>query len=183
MKINFKDFFAGKVFLYSLLLVLLTGNIVFLALFLCYYTPAQTPHLLKKGEKNIPVYSGKLSFKDGGKLSLVYTEKIVLFELSTPKGNVSFEAERDSFHFYNTFFDSLWEFSNSKNGKNSCFMEDVLFIDLNKDGINDIKVSKNGKYVRKGGKFIKCRSIDGKEKTAEILDGKKLFWKENDFLE
>ena len=102
--------------------------------------------------------------------------------MSTPKGNVSFEAEKDSFHFYNTFFDSLWEFSSSKNGRNSCFLGDVLFIDLNKDGINDIKVSKKGKYVRRGGKFIKCRFIDGNEKTAETLDGKKLFWKENDFV-
>lgn len=182
MKIKCREIFTGKGFLYSLILILFAGNIVFSAFFLHYYTALRVPAAVKKGEKNIPVYSGKLSFKDGGKLTLAYTEKTVLFELSTPKGNVSFEAEKDSFHFYNTFFDSLWEFSSSKNGRNSCFLGDVLFIDLNKDGINDIKVSKKGKYVRRGGKFIKCRFIDGNEKTAETLDGKKLFWKENDFV-
>jgi hypothetical protein len=45
-------------------------------------------------------------------------------------------------------------------------------MDLNKDGINDIKVSKKGKYVRMGGGFIECNSIDVKGKTAETLDGK-----------
>ena len=34
-----------------------------------------------------------------------------------------------------------------------------------------------------GGGFIECNSIDVKGKTAETLDGKKLFWKENDFVE
>ncbi len=183
MKIKCREIFTGKGFLYSLILILFAGNIVFSAFFLHDYTALRVPAAVKKGEKNIPVYSGKLSFKDGGKLSLAYTEKTVLFELSTPKGNVSFEAEKDSFHFYNTFFDSFWEFSRGKGRTQNCFIDDTLFMDLNKDGINDIKVNKKGKYVRSGGKFIKCQSIHAAEKKAETLDGKKLFWKENDFVE
>ena len=181
MKINLKDFFRGRVICHCFILSLLVSNTVFLLLFLRYYTPPLPEVFLKNGKENIPGYTKEASFKDGGKLFLAYNENAVFLELNTPGGSVFFESKKDSFYFFSTFFDSMWQFSNRGYKSYCSSIDNIQFLDLNKDGINDIKITETGKFVRSGANFILCKSIDGKRKIAETADGKKLIWKRNDF--
>jgi hypothetical protein len=154
MKINLKDFFRGRVICHCLILSLLVSNTVFLLLFLRYYTPPLPEVFLKNGKENIPVYTKEASFKDGGKLFLAYNENAVFLELNTPGGSVSFESKKDSFYFFSTFFDSMWQFSNRGYNSYCSSINNVQFLDLNKDGINDIKITETGIGTFKQGSAI-----------------------------
>ena len=189
MKNKLKAFFTGKAFLYCLILILLAGNIVSPVIILYGRSRLIPARLLDMTDKNVPIYGTTLFFEDGGRLEFYYTDAsktekpAILLGFYRNGDFIMYEADASGTVMGSCFRGSRWHLHDYRNASRVHLIDNTDYFDTNRDGIYDRKTDKNGCYVRMGVRFHLCSSINHEKMTAVTADGRKVVWKENDWVE